>query len=467
YVYDWWGDVQQSPSAYAVERTFTYLDLGLDVNFKNPETIYVHGDELYICDTGNNRIVVLRKTVDNGFEYVKTISSVKGISPEGLNAPSDLEINENGDIFICDRGNNRLIKADKDLNYICSFEKPDDSTLDPELVFQPTRMVIDTADRVYCIATGINKGLIKYEEDAVFSGFVGATPVSYNFADWLWKKLFASQEQRAQMLAFVPTEYSNLFMDKKGFIYAVTDKALDEDLDSGKMDAVRKLNMLGSDILVRNGEWPVFGDLYWGNAAGISGASAFTDVTVLDNDVYVCLDKKRCRLFGYDDQGKLVFVFGGNGNMDGYFRQPASIEHFGRDLVVLDSLDNAITYFTPTEFGSLVYKAMELFDQGKYDESQQAWEQVMALDGSYDLAYIGIGRALLRTEHYKEAMEYFELKYDDENYSKAFQQYRKQWINENIGWIIAVILVLVLVPSCIGWVRKMKYQVDNADIFRK
>ena len=38
-------------------------------------------------------------------------------------------------------------------------------------------------------ASGINKGLIKYENDGVFSGFVGAMPVSYNWTDYIWKKL--------------------------------------------------------------------------------------------------------------------------------------------------------------------------------------------------------------------------------------------------------------------------------------
>ena len=69
---------------------------------------------------------------------------------------------------------------------------------------------------MYAIATGINKGLIKYEPDATFSGFVGATPVSYNFLDFLWKK-FATQAQRARLESFVPTEYDNIYMDNEGF----------------------------------------------------------------------------------------------------------------------------------------------------------------------------------------------------------------------------------------------------------
>ena len=89
----------------------------------------------------------------------------------------------------------------------------------------------------------------------------------------------------------------------------------------------------------------------------------------------------------------------------------------------------------------------------------------MSLNGNYDLAYIGIGRSLLRQERYKEAMRYFELKYDEENYSKAFKQYRKIWVEEHIGWIVAAVLVLFLVPMGIGRVRKIKHEIDTADIF--
>ena len=129
-------------------------------------------------------------------------------------------------------------------------------------------------------------------------------------------------------------------------------------------------------------------------------------------------------------------------------------------------LDCSITTFTLTEFGSLVFKAMDQFDQGEYDASGATWEEVMKLNGNYDRAYIGIGRSLLRQEKYKEAMDYFELKYDAENYSKAFKQYRKQWVEEHIGLIVLVILALFLIPMGIGKVKAIKHEIDIADIFK-
>lgn len=466
YNYDWWEDVQYSPDVYTVSDVYTSVDLGLDKNLSNPQGLYVNGSTIYICDTGNNRIVVIERVDAEGFKLKQIIDEFKGdVEVNTLSGPTDVAVSEEGELFIADKGNGRILKLDADLNYLMQFDKPVDNTLDPELTFSPHKITIDTAGRVYCIATGINKGLIKYENDGEFSGFVGATKVTYDFVDYIWKRI-ATEEQRAQMVSFVPTEYDNIYMDYEGFIYACTSNVEDADLDNGTADPIRKLNLMGNDILVRNGNFPVFGDMYWGNNAGYDGPSRLVDITVFDNDVYVALDRNRGRLFGYNDQGRMLFAFGGPGNMDGYFRYPVAIEHMGYDLLVLDSQDCALTLFTPTEFGRLIYQAIDQFDEGMYVESGETWQKVMDINGNYDLAYIGIGRSLLRQERYHEAMEYFELKYDDENYSKAYKQYRKEWVEEHIVIIFIVVFAVLIVPLAIGRVRNIKHEIDTADIFK-
>lgn len=466
YCYDYWGDVQDSPNAYEVTRVITSSEMGLDKYLLNPAGLTVYGENVYICDTGNNRIVILKRVTRESFELVDVVEGIKGdVAVKEFNQPNDFQVDEDGFFYVCDTGNNRVLKLDSEWNYITEFVKPNDSALDPKLAFQPTKLAVDGAGRVYCIATGINKGLIKYEADTRFSGFVGATPVVYEWWDYIWKR-FATQEQREKLQDFVPTEYNNLYMDHDGFIYAVSAN-LDEDaLRNETADAVRKLNLMGSDILIRNGEYPVYGDLYFGNGGGKEGPSKMTDVTAFNNDVYVLLDKNRGRLFTYDDQGRLLFTFGGVGNQDGYFRMPAAVDHMGYDLLVLDSIDRSITLFTPTEYGEMIYNAIDTFDQGEYAKSGEIWQDVMDLNGNYDLAYIGVGRSLLRQERYEEAMKYFELKYDDENYSKAFKQYRKQWVEEHILVIFIVIFALLLVPMAIGKISKIKHEIDTADIFR-
>ena len=64
-------------------------------------------------------------------------------------------------------------------------------------------------------------------------------------------------------------------------------------------------------------------------------------------------------------------------------------------------------------------------------------------------------------------MEYFEVKYDDENYSKAFKQYRKEWVEDHIGIIVTVLVLLFLVPMGIGRIRAIKHEIDTDEFFEK
>ncbi|MCR5739081.1 MAG: NHL repeat-containing protein [Lachnospiraceae bacterium] len=465
YIYDYWEDVQDCPNIYDVSRVYTSSDLGLDTRMNTPSGLFVKDNTVYVCDTGNNRIIVLEKG-ETGLSLVKIIDSVKyAPGTSTFSGPTDVAVSDDGNIFIADKGNNRILKCDSNMNYLMEFTVPIDSALPSDVTFQPNKLVVDTAERVYCIADGINKGLIKYEPDGTFSGFIGATKAAYNWTDYIWKR-FASQEQLDRMMADVPTEYSNIFMDYEGFIYASAGSFDPDDLDAGTVDAIRRLNLLGNDILVRNGDIPVYGDLYWGSAGGYVGPSYFSDVTAFENDVYVCLDRNRGRLFGYNDQGRMVFAFGGNGNMDGYFRRPVAIDHIGYDLLVLDTIDCSITYFTLSDFGKDIYSAIDMFDAGEYEASGEAWQRVLNVDGNYDLAYIGIGRSLLRQEQYKEAMRYFEIKYDDENYSKAFKEYRKEWVQSHLFLTVFVLLLLLLIPLSIDKYKDMQVEIATSDVFR-
>lgn len=91
----------------------------------------------------------------------------------------------------------------------------------------------------------------------------------------------------------------------------------------------------------------------------------------------------------------------------------------------------------------------------------------MEQNGNYDLAYIGIGRSLLRQKEYREAMDYFELKFDDDNYSRAFKQYRKEWVEDHIVWIFLAVFGVLAVPLGIGKAKAIKKEIDTADIFQQ
>ena len=517
YTYDYWGEVQSSPDAYRVLTVIDSVTLGLDQDggerIRNPKSIFVQEVDgethLYICDTNNNRILDIVREDTSKFTLARIIDHMTGAEadpqefvpetvpepegdgteePEGeeaaegtgaeaeageavpfdpnkLSQPYDVSVDPEGNIYVADYGNQRIVKMDKNLRWIQSFTKPSDATFDQSLKFLPKRLVVDVAGRVYALCQNVNKGLVKYESDGEFSGFIGANTVSVSMAEYIWKRYFMSKEQRAQSESFVPTEYENIYIDKEGFIYA-TNTVFDEgDLLGGGAKPIRRLNSMGTDILIKNDRYPPIGDLDWvygtDNASKDKGPSRFIDVTVMDNDIYVALDYTRGRLFGYDSQGILLWSFGTKGNTDGAFNSAASIEHMGYDLLVLDSLKNSVTVFTPTEYGRTIYEASETYLDGEYDRSADLWRDVLKMNSNYPLAFRGIGRAILRQNEYKEAMDYFELAHDRENYGRAFKLYRKEWIEKNIWWILLILAALLILPLARGRIKRLKWEVSE------
>lgn len=458
YIYDCWGYDRESPDAYSVTRTITGSDFACG-NFSEPQGMYVNGNDMYVVDTGNSRIVKL--TYENDvFTYV---SEVKEFNNNGqtdsLNKPQDVYVDDQGNMYIADTGNLRIVHLDAAGNAVKIITRPEDETVDQTTDFLPQKLVVDSSNRIFTQVQNVNKGFMEFASDGSFTGFVGASKVTYNFAQYLWK-LVATQEQREQMELFVPTEYSNLCLDSEGFIYA-TIATIGEDVTPQESQPIRKLNAKGTDILIRNGYEEPYGDLRWTDSGEMKGASKFVDIACLDNDVYYALDNTRGRIFAYDFQGNMLYAFGGHGYKAGYFINPYAIEDLGDTLVVMDANLGSITQFTLTEYGKYINEGLAEYKKGNYDESAAIWQKVLKLNGNYDQAYIGIGRAYLRQEKYPEAMEYFKLKLDDTNYSKAYKYYRKEWFEDNIGIIIAILVIIILFGYGYGFVSKARKEVEK------
>lgn len=464
YTYNFWDEIEKSPDPYRVSHVLYANDLGLDKALKNPSSLFADGNTIYLVDTDNNRVIVLEYTNKKTFELIKVIDHVND-SPllNGVTTfqnPQDFFVSEAGNFFIADSQNGRVIKTDSNLNVLLVFTEPDNPSYEKGKAFLPLKVIADAKERVYILSKNVNKGFLKYESNGEFQGYYGATKVNPSPIEIFWKK-FATEAQKARMISFVPTEYSNCYIDNEGLFYAVTETFEEWDLLSGKADPIRRLNALGNDILVQNGYEYAIGDLKWGNAGGITGPSRMSDITVLDNEVYIALDENRGRLFAFNNQGYLLFAFGGRGNINGNFRKASSIEHVDKDLFVLDSVNASITVFTPTDYGNLIYRATEQFAVGEYDASAETWEKVLKQNGNYDLAYIGLGKAFLRQKKYKEAMEYFKLKRDSRDYSKAFKYYRKEWVEKNIVWITIVLVAAILIPLITGWIKRIKWEIST------
>ena len=458
YNYDYWGEMRESPDAYRVQKVVYSAALGLETPMNRPQSLFVQGNDLYVCDTGNNRILRLTREGDD-FKLSGIIDSVHGTSPETFSAPNDVAVDKEGNIYVADTNNNRIVMMDRDLNFIRDYVKPEDTTFDQNLSFLPSKIVVDSCGRVFALATNVNKGIVKYEADGTFTGFIGANKAKYDMWDYIWKSFFTTKEQRASQASFVPTEYENIYIDRDDFIYATNTVFSEYDLKWDIAKPIRRINSIGNDILIKNDKYPPIGDLYWVEQSLDYGPSKFRDITVLDNDIYIAVDSTHGKLFGYDPQGIMLWAFGSKGNFEGAFLSARSVEHMGLDLMVLDQNENSITVFTPTEYGRLIYQASDEYLRGEYDQSADTWREVLKLNANYNLAFIGIGRSLMRQEDYEGAMRYFKMAHDRENYGRAYRYYRKIVVERNIVWIVIAAACLLIVPPVVGFIKKTRAEV--------
>jgi tetratricopeptide (TPR) repeat protein len=259
---------------------------------------------------------------------------------------------------------------------------------------------------------------------------MGATQVSVSTFTYIWKNYFSTSAQQERMETIVPTEYSNIFVDKEDFIYATINNLSDEDRASGA-DAIRRLNPTGNDVLRRLGDYDIIGDL---------------ETTTFG--CYFILDQTDGKIFAYDNDGISLFVFGRSGIREGNFQNPVSIGLSSDEshLYVLDNMLGSVLVFDITEYGEHLLNAIRLNNLGDAEGSTSEWEEVLKYNSNSELAYVGLGKTYLTEGRYKEAMECFELGNNRKYYSKAFSYYRKELMEKYLAKaVIAVVVLLLLV----------------------
>jgi len=452
YSYDFWGEQVASPDAYFVSAFILGSELGVG-DFRDPQGLFIRENRIYVSDTGNDRIVLIE---ERGGEHV-AVKAVYYVMIGGersyFSRPEGVFESRSGFLYVADTNNRRVLRLDRDWNYVFSIGRPDDESFDADWEFRPGRIVVDFSNRIFVQAHGVNRGLMEFDSRGNFAGYMGANRVQITLVDRIWRML-STQEQRQRQQIFVPTEYNNVTLDRSGFIFATS--------ATGGVDPVRRLNAMGQDILIRNGHTDPIGDLAVGDAGGRSGPSRFIDVATFPNDSFACFDRTRGRIFVYDFQGNLLYAFGGVGHRQGHFEVPVALSSMGYSLFALDSRTGAITRFDLTLYGRLVNEALYEYRSGRYESSARVWQEVLRMNGNFELAYVGIARAALRQGYYRTAMRYFRLMHNREGFSRAFQRYRMQWVESNLWLILLGLAVVVVVPKAARFAMRTVREIKEA-----
>lgn len=446
YNYTYREYITYTPAAYVPSGNVTGNKLGIS-NFSEPQDLCVAQDgKVFVADTKNNRIVVLNKSMTkvhhiiDGFERDGQIDS--------FSSPHGVCVSENNQLYVADTENHRVVVLTPEGEFIKIVDNPQSEILEDDFEFVPLKVTVDYADRIYVIARSAFEGILVFESNGQFTGYFGTIDVKISLWDRFWKRL-ASKEERTKQQLYIPTEFTGIDIDGDGFVYA-------SNIDSEGKQGVRRLNPRGEDVIQKGENLNLGGDLLFDEYGDNSGASEFIDVVYREKGVYSLLERKRGRIFTYDKEGNLLYIFGGLGSQEGTFTTPTAIETTNEQLIVLDANQGAILRFGVTEYGSLINEAVGLRYDGDEAKAIKKWEAVLKLDENNELANSGMGKAYLTSGDNKKAMKYLELGMNKDYYSVAFRRYRNEVLADNLSYILTGVVVLVGAVVVYKQIKKRK-----------
>ncbi|MDR2752195.1 MAG: NHL repeat-containing protein [Clostridiales bacterium] len=447
YNYDHYENLVFTPAAYLPEIGISGMDVGAGA-FKNPQDMAVGPDgHVYVADTGNNRIVELSEDMRECLAIYDSFDN-NGSSDSFAN-PTGIDVTSDGVLYVADTDHERIVALDHG-TLVKVIEDPESEMLSDDYVFFPLKVCVDYAGRVYAVARGMFQGIMVFDEQGSFTGFFGTINVQISAWQKIWRKL-STQAQRQRQALFIPTEFTGVDAASDGFIFA-------SNKDPEGVQAVRRLNPKGEDVIKRGKLNNLSGDVFYSGGSGAySGPSVIVDVKSRQGGIYSLLDSRRGRIFTYDHEGNLLYVFGGLGAQEGTFRIPSAIESSGSRMMVLDSYRCEILAFEATEYGLLINEATELRFSGDEAQAVEKWKEVLKLNEAFELANSGIGKAYLTAGDNVLAMKHLKLGMNRHYYSIAFKRYRNDWLSANFQWIMTAVLLLVVAIIAVRvWIAKKK-----------
>ncbi len=446
YTYTLSGETRTSPAAYVPDRAIDNYDMNMETPLSRAKDIfYAPNGNIFIADTGNSRVVVLNR--DSIFQFeISKFTNENGV-PDQLNECEGVFVN-NENVFVCDTKNARIVVFDIDGNFDHIIYAPTADVMGGDTLFRPVAMAVDTSGRMYVVSKSTYSGVFAFNDDGTFQGFVGVQKTSVPLSVRIRRFFFPNTVSET----YNSVEFNNIEIDTDGFVWVTTngidETTLESAIRSGDADyaPVKQLNPEGDDIMRRNGFFMPAGEISF-NAASTStnniyGPSSIVDVALGNNGAWSIIDNKRSRIYTYDRDGQLLYAFGDLGSQLGNLKDPTAMIYVDDDIYVLDGTLNTITVYKRTEYGDAIAQALIDNINRDYEAALNDWKEIIKRNNNFDAAYVGIADNLYLQGQYEEAMVYYKAATDVEGYSKCFQELRKIWFEK---YFIVVIILIVAV----------------------
>ena len=420
------------PISYSVTKVINYL--GNDVSFDSPSDLFIDAkDNIYVADTGNNRIIKLNP--DGSFNKIYDNGGT-------LNQPSGIFVDDTGDLYIADTGNQQIVHLSENGDFVEKFVKPTSDLLSATMDFSVKSLAVSNQGYIYVIK---DQQFMTIDAKDQFKGFIGANQIGFDLTRLLIR-MFATADQKKKLAQVQPPVYTNFKIANDGMIYAVAPTT------SGQ---IKVINPIGQNIYPDK----FYGE-YFTTDSRFDKYPNFVDITVDNDGIITALEQKTKQLYQYDQEGNLLSVFGGDGTIQGKFMEPVSLDINSKgELFVLDAGANTIQVFTPTKFISLVTNAVNLYNKGDYANALNIWQHVLKIDTNYPIANKGIAKSLYKEGKIEDSMKYYKIAGDKAGYGMVYNEYKYYLFREYFAYVIIITVLVVGGFSFI--IMKLKKRADD------
>lgn len=429
YTMDDQSEMVRTQDAYLPDRTIT--DLGLS----DPEDMIIDdNNQAYIVDTGNRRIVIFDLNTE---KVVKVINkqTVESKDFTGFDTPKGIFRTNEGEIYVADTGAKTVFRFTKDFEYVRRYDRPT-APIFADTNYEPSKVTVDSGNNLYIVSEGVYAGIIQLANTGEFLGYFTSNKATLTPQQVFLKIIYTKEQQKkSAALNTLPSTFSNVYVDKKGTAYSVC-------MGKGG-DLLKKHSTNGKNMF---------------NGAIIS-SDAFTDVTADDNGIIYASDSKGF-IWVYTSSGEVIFSLGEQAedtDISGLFSSLTTIA-VDRDgnIWTADGKKGFLQSFTPTEYATTIFKALDEYENGDYDDALKDWNYVLQLNQISVLAHNGVAKAYFNAEKYDKAMERFEIAGNRDGYSDAFWEVRNKSIQKWLGTVLVILIILIALKVIIGFIDKNK-----------
>lgn len=405
----------QGPNGELVETQTAYEPIKvIKLPTFNPEDLYLSEDGLlYVADTGNGRILVLK---DDKLEKV--------IGEGILSGPTGIYVTDY--IYVADPLVSKVYVFDLEGNVISEIAKPESPLFGKNTKFIPKKIAVDSRGNMYIVSEGSSNGLVQLNNEGEFTGFFASNMTNTSLKMIIQRLMYGSGAS-VKLMKNLPPSPTNVVIDQNGLVYTVT-KGLSE-------NSIKKFNVSGKNILA--------------DKMDVSSESVI-DVKIDKYGNIFSIDENGY-LYEFDSYGNLLFVFGDKEKGTervGLSKTPSAFE-VGNDGVIylLDKEKNMLQLYQPTAFTHEVHEGITLYKEGLYIESEGIWQNILKMNSSFILSYQALAKSYFKRDLNEEALKAFKLAEDKSGYSEAFWEIRNDWLQSNLGIVLIVSVIIYMMYS--------------------